>query len=145
MTSQAAARRAPSRRRRLVRRLGRGGAATVDFVLWLPVFFTLLGVIVDASLAMHALTRMQDAARVAARSVALGVQDEATAATQVRGRLPPYDGLDVVVGRDAAFVTADVAAPLASVTVFAGRFAGDRVLSARTVMLREDAAAVGGG
>ena len=68
-------------------RAGRGfrddeaGSATVEFVLWLPIFVAILGLMVDATLMLHMQARLWDIARSATRQVALAAMDETAAET----------------------------------------------------------------
>lgn len=67
------------------------GSATLEYVLWLPVFVTILGLAADVSLTFHTHSRMWDAARDVARRTAMG-QLTATQAQQVAAARLPAGG-----------------------------------------------------
>ena len=46
----------------------REGSTTVEFALWLPIFFMIFGVATDAALLMHKQTQLIDMARTASRA-----------------------------------------------------------------------------
>ena len=64
------------------------GSATIEFVIWLPWFFMLLMLTVDASFMYMSLTRMENAARDAARRVAVGQFDKDEIIIYALGQLP---------------------------------------------------------
>lgn len=92
------------------------GTATMEFVLWLPVFLLIIGLIVDTTLAMTLHSRHYDVARDASRGVALGVVEEATAKANAEATLG--GGHVVSVEKDGLFVTTTVNVPLEDVVIF---------------------------
>ena len=67
------------------------GSASIEFVLWIPVFAVLLMMTVDASFLYMNLTKMENAARDGARRVAMGQYDAESIATVVHEGLPAPD------------------------------------------------------
>lgn len=69
------------------------GGVTIEFVLWVPVFAFLLMLTVDASFMYLTITRMENAARDAARRVSIGQFTTATIEDYVLSELTdgPYD------------------------------------------------------
>ena len=67
------------------------GSSTVEFVLWVPLFATLLMMTVDASFMYMNMTRMENAARDGARRLAMGQYDEAAIVPVVLSGLPAGD------------------------------------------------------
>jgi Flp pilus assembly protein TadG len=54
------------------------GSVTIEFVLWVPIFAFLLMLTADASFMYLTITRMENAARDAARRVSIGQYDTTT-------------------------------------------------------------------
>lgn len=67
---------------------GETGTVTVENVLWLPVFLTIIGFGVDATLSVLTMTRMWDVARDGARRAATGQMSAEAAERYMTGRLP---------------------------------------------------------
>ena len=59
--------------------LGEKGSATVEFVMWLPIFLLLFSAVTDVSLLLSMQSRMFDVARDSSRLVSLGRMTEAEA------------------------------------------------------------------
>lgn len=70
----------------------RSGSATVEFVIWIPFFLMILGMVTDVSLLINVRSRMFDAAREASRSVALGISDTLEAEAFALNR---FSGMDM--------------------------------------------------
>ncbi|MGG7567048.1 TadE/TadG family type IV pilus assembly protein [Rhodovulum sp. DZ06] len=97
----------------------RRGAATVEFVFWIPFFLGLLALIVDVSLLLNMRAQMLDAATSAARYYALriGPADEAR---DFAKDMFPTGVADVTVTTDIddKFVTAEVRVPYSKAMLF---------------------------
>ena len=97
------------------------GSATVEHALWLPVFASLIGVSIDASLSFHTHGRMWDAARETARRVSVGEMTPAQARTYASGLLPSTAAYRIRVTQTAdemPTVTVSIAAASADVSLF---------------------------
>ncbi|MEM6439351.1 MAG: TadE/TadG family type IV pilus assembly protein [Pseudomonadota bacterium] len=97
------------------------GSATVEHALWLPVFASLIGVSIDASLSFHTHGRMWDAARETARRVAVGEMTGEQARSYAARLLPGNASyaIDVVETSDAMpTVTVSIVASSADVSIF---------------------------
>lgn len=116
---------------------GEKGSSTVEFVLWLPLFFILIGGVTDATLLMNMQARMFDVARDASRSVSLGnmttVEAETWVLTQLSGTATPTVDVAVLDG----FVTTDIRAPFSDAMVFGKSFVGDNTIRAFMTMVVE--------
>lgn len=68
------------------------GSVTIEFVLWVPVFAVIMMLASDASFMYLTMTRMENAARDAARRVSMGQLDTATVSNYVASGLDsgPY-------------------------------------------------------
>ncbi len=114
------------------------GSATVEFVLWVPLFGFLLALIADCTMVFMANARMWDVARDTTRRMALRIITPEEAEDLVRSRLEA-DGRTVsVTAEDGNEVVVSIAMPIEEVNVFgplSGLLPGD--LTARVVMLRE--------
>jgi Flp pilus assembly protein TadG len=116
---------------------GEKGSATIEFVLWLPLFFVLIGGVTDAALVMNMQARMFDIARDASQSVSLGNMTMAEAETwvlvQLSGNWAPTVEVSVLDG----FVTTDIRAPFSSAIVFGKAFVGENTTRAFMIMVLE--------
>lgn len=126
------------RRLRRLRR-DRRGSSTVEFVLWLPMFAGLIGVVADASLLLHSQARLLDVARDAARQLSIGRIDAAQADAVIAARMGWTTNWSHTVEETGEFVTTRLSVPFASVTVFGDAVFGKGALSAEYTMLREAA------
>ncbi|MFT4793017.1 MAG: Flp pilus assembly protein TadG [Paracoccaceae bacterium] len=113
------------------------GNATIDFVIWLPVFIILLGVIADVSLLLNMQARMFDVARDASRLVSLGRMTNVEAQTWAQTALTNGTTLNVEVVVLDGFVTTRVKAPFSEAIVFGRGFLGDREIKADMTMVME--------
>lgn len=118
------------------------GSTTVEFALWLPIFFAIFGVATDAALLMHKQTQMIDLARSTSRQVSLGLSSEAEAETFALNRLASASGA-VQVTSDAGYVTAAIQVPFSDVVIFSWLLSGNNILNASITMVDEAAAANG--
>ncbi len=122
------------------RRLGDdSGGVTVEFVIWFPFLLLLATLIVDLSMIFTTNARMYDAARDAARRMALHRATAAEAEAYVYdhmlfGRSQSYS----VEAIDDTDVSVTVTTTLSSASIF-GAFASllPRDLTARVVMMKE--------
>lgn len=117
----------------------RDGSATVEFVLWFPVFVTMIAVITDLSFIYTTNASMWDAARDTARRMALRQMDvaeaEAFAASAVAlGSSADYT-VHATIGDD---VMVEITTSTSAASVF-GVYAAvlPGTLTARVTMLRE--------
>lgn len=94
------------------------GSATIEFVLWVPVFAFLLMLTADASFVYLTTTRMENAARDAARRVSIGQYDTTTIGSYVLSSLDagPYTVSAACSTTDYACVT--ITRPVDSVITF---------------------------
>ena len=147
MTRSGATARRPMFKGRIERamvRLRRGGrdergSATVEFVLWLPFFFTLLAGIADLSFIFTTNASMWDVARDTARRLALHQVTVAEAESFARGAVALGDPSNYVVSvLDGDDVVVEISTTVAEASVFgvyAALMPGD--LIARVTMMRE--------
>ena len=75
-------------RRRLARE---DGGATVEFVLWTPLYVALIGFVADVSLSITQTSMMWDVARDTSRRVAVGELEPEAAETYAKSQLPPAE------------------------------------------------------
>ena len=121
------------------------GSASVEFVLWLPIFVLILVLVVNTSTVLHKQAKMYDAARDGARMVATGAMDVAQAELHVKAKFP-QSGYIVDINPPAPDVgdtfqsritvrAADIV-PLAGSAV--GALFGQGWVQAEVVMVREN-------
>ena len=117
------------------------GGATVEFVLWLPVFMLIVALIIDATLLLQTQSRFFDVARSASRQVALGILTEQQAEEFVARTFRNDSAFSVTVGPDESgeLVTTTISVPFSKVMIVSGKFAafGDGQLSASISMVKE--------
>ncbi|SFI78881.1 TadE/TadG family type IV pilus assembly protein [Albimonas pacifica] len=114
----------------------REGSTTVEFALWLPIFFMIFGVATDAALLMHKQTQLIDMARTAS----LGIATEAEAEAFVRSQFAPDSAGAAAVSINGGYVNASVSLPFSEVVIFSFFLTGDNSLSASITMVDEAAA-----
>ena len=119
----------------------RQGSTTVEFAMWLPIFFMIFGVATDAALLMHKQTQMIDLARTASRQVSLGMTTGSAAESFVMSHFAAETAGAASVTIQNGFVTAEVTLPFSEVVIFSYFLAGDNSLSASITMVDEAAAA----
>ncbi|MFT6773131.1 MAG: Flp pilus assembly protein TadG [Paracoccaceae bacterium] len=119
----------------------RSGSVAIEFVLWMPFFFGLVGLATDASMLVNLQSRMQDAAFVASRAVATAKMTDVEAEQFVRGRFVHGATMGVSVTILDGFVTTEVTAPFSDAMVFGRALVGDSTIRADFVMLVERSAA----
>ena len=114
------------------------GAATIEFVLWVPVFIFLLIATTDAVVLYLSHTEMWNVSRDIARRVAVGDITEAEAVEEVQKQLFLANGAYTVTTSVDRDVVVEISTNVGDASVF-GVFKKvlDRDLNARVVMLRE--------
>lgn len=112
------------------------GGVTIEFLLWMPLMVMMLTMTTDATLLMHEQQNMYNAARDAARQVALGQKTDEEAQIGLASRLG-IDGSVVTVAQANGFVTATVSAPSSEIVKISGFFV-DATLSAEVSMWVEN-------
>jgi len=118
----------------------REGSTTVEFALWLPIFFMIFGVATDAALLMHRQTQLIDIARTASRQVSLGIATEAEAEAFVRSRFASDSAGAGSVSINNGYVNASVSVPFSEVVIFSFFLTGDNSLNASITMVDEASA-----
>ena len=116
------------------------GSATIEFVLWVPIFVIILVATTDATILYLHHTEMWNVSRDVARRVAVGDMTEAGAAAVVQNEMYLYsDAYTVAVSNPAALdVTISIQTAVSDASVF-GFFGPvmDRYLTATVTMRRE--------
>jgi Flp pilus assembly protein TadG len=116
------------------------GSATIEFVLWVPVFVVILVATTDATMLYLQQTEMWNVSRDVARRVAVGDITEADAAVAVQDDLYLYSSAYTVATSDPAQldVTISIQTSVRDASVF-GFFEPvlDRYLVATVTMRRE--------
>jgi Flp pilus assembly protein TadG len=100
------------------------GLVTVEYVLWFPIMMLVMGLVTDATVLMNQQTLLFDAARDAARQVALGQKTDTEAKNAVIARLGSNKRFGAIVTSSNGYVTATVSVPFNDVLIFGGRFTG---------------------
>ena len=118
----------------------REGSTTVEFALWLPIFFMIFGVATDAALLMHKQTQLIDMARTASRQVSLGIATQGEAEAFVTSHFAPDSAGAASVSIANGYVNASVTMPFSEVVIFSFFLTGDNSLSASITMVDEAAA-----
>jgi len=82
------------------------GAAAVELALWMPFFWVVFGMIVDATMLFQYQTRFLDVAREASRQISIDRMSQVEAYSYIVGKFPEIDNIqaDTVA---APVVTAD--------------------------------------
>lgn len=119
------------------------GGLTVEFVLWVPIFVLIMGLVVDVTMIMTQHSRFYDIARDATRQVALGISTKEQAKADLETRLAGT-GFTVTVDEDAEYATTTITASITDVVMFGGAFPFDGDLTASVSMFREAAVSSGG-
>lgn len=112
------------------------GSSSIEFLLWIPVMVMMLTMTTDATLLMYKQQDMYNAARDAARQVALGQRTDAQARNSLATRVD-IDGAVATVEQSNGFVTTKVSAPSSSIAPISGFFV-DVTLSAEVSMWVEN-------
>lgn len=115
-----------------------GGNATIEFVLWVPVFMAILMIVAEYATVFMTHASMYDAARDGARRIATGTMSAGEVERLLPGRVHTISDDVRVAADDGAEVVVEVATPIAKAGPFgfaAGFGRGDLV--ARVTMLRE--------
>lgn len=118
----------------------RRGGATVEFVVWLPFFLSMLAVFTDIALILNTRARMINAATEAAIAFAVDHKTEADAEAVAAGFFDDFEPgeLTVSVTPDGTgnVVTAEISASFSTIMLFTGDLlfsdilAGDKKLTA---------------
>ena len=120
--------------------LGRGGQASVELALCLPVVLVLLLTVLQVGLVVRAQVLVTHAAREAARAAAVDVDPSAPAVAARRAGGLDADRLEVtVVGRDppGGRVEVEVRYRLEGTVPIVGRFVSGRIVTATAAMRTE--------
>lgn len=115
------------------------GSATVEFVLWFPVFVTMIAVITDLSFIYTTNASMWDAARDTARRMAFRQIDAAEAQTWAKNAVALGKPEDyTVVATEGEDVVVEITTSTSDASVF-GIYAAllPGTLTARVTMMRE--------
>ncbi len=120
-------------------------AATVEFVIWLPFFVALVGLVTDGTLLLQGQSRMYDVSRDGARQVAIGAATPAQAEDAMEAAFGNEPGYSANVTTDTQFVVAEITVPYSSVIVFGGFAFGSGTVTSRVTMMLESVAMGGTG
>ncbi len=114
------------------------GTATIEFVLWVPVYVILLVAVTDASILYLSHTEMWNAARDTARRISVGALTAADAPDRAREKLLLSGRTYTVAASDAGPVIVEISVNVGDASVF-GFFKPvlGRQLNARVVMWKE--------
>jgi Flp pilus assembly pilin Flp len=92
------------------------GAATIEAVLWLPIFIVLIGAAVDITMIFHAHSRVLRVVQDVNRAMSVGrITDEATAQDTMVNMLPSYPDVSAFVNVSDGIITSQVSVPVSSV------------------------------
>jgi Flp pilus assembly protein TadG len=94
------------------------GSVTVENCLWLPIFFMIIGLAVDASLSIYTATRMLDVARDGARRAATGQMSPEATRHYIEGNLPQRGTYDITVQENSDDIVVHIDATGLSIRVF---------------------------
>lgn len=112
------------------------GGVTVEYVLWLPLWASIMALMADSTVLYQERTQLFLSARDMARQVAIGAKTTEEAQTMVASAFTHVPNFNASITADAGFVTARLSAPMSSFTMFAGRF-GTGTISADVVLKLE--------
>ena len=114
------------------------GTATIEFVLWVPVYVIILVAVTDASILYLTHTEMWNTARDSARRISVGVMAAADAPDRARERLLLSGRTYTVAASDAGPVIVEISVGVGDASVF-GFFKPvlGRELNVRVVMWKE--------
>jgi Flp pilus assembly protein TadG len=101
-----------------VRRFARkeDGAATIEAVLWLPVFVLIMALAVDVTMIFHAHSRVLRVVQDVNRAVSVGrIEDTEDAEDKMVQMLPNYDYVEADVAYEDGIITSTVTVPVTSV------------------------------
>jgi len=114
------------------------GSATIEFVLWVPVFVVLLVATTDATILYLAHTEMWNVSRDIARRLAVGDITEAQAVEEAKNELFLYSNAYTVGTSVGIDVVVEIKTNVGDASVFGFyKQVLNRELSARVVMRRE--------
>ena len=114
------------------------GTATLEFVLWVPVYLILLVAVTDASVLYLTHTEMWNTARDSARRISVGAMTAAEAPDRAREQLLLSGRTYTVAASDAGLVIVQISVNVGDASVF-GFFKPvlGRQLNARVEMMKE--------
>ncbi len=114
------------------------GTATIEFVLWVPVYVILLVAVTDASILYLTHTEMWNAARDTARGISVGALTAADAPDRAREKLLLSGRTYTVAASDAGPVIVEISVNVGDASIF-GFFKPvlGRQLNARVEMMKE--------
>ncbi len=114
------------------------GTATIEFVLWVPVYVILLVAVTDASILYLSHTEMWNAARDTARRISVGAITTADAPDRAREKLLLSGRTYTVAASDAGPVIVEISVNVGDASIF-GFFEPvlGRQLTARVEMMKE--------
>ncbi len=112
--------------------------ATLEFVLWVPVYVILLVAVTDASVLYLTHTEMWNAARDSARLISVGAMSAADAPNRAREQLLLSGRTYTVAASDANPVIVEISVGVGDASIF-GFFSPvlGRQLTARVAMMKE--------
>ncbi len=117
------------------------GAAAVELALWMPFFWLVFGLIVDATMLFQQQTQFVDVAREASRQVSIDKMTAVEAHAYILERFSDVENIEADILIDATSVTASVNAPISSLTVFSDLFVGSSRVNGKITMFMEEAVA----
>lgn len=117
------------------------GSASVEIALWMPFFWLVFGLIVDATMLFQQQTQFLDVAREASRQVSIDNMSAVEAHAFILNQFSGIEGIEADVMIDATSVTATVNAPISSLTVFSDLLTGDSRVNGKITMFMEEAVA----
>ncbi len=114
------------------------GTATIEFVLWVPVYVIMLVAATDASILYLTHTEMWNAARDTARRISVGALTAADAPNRAKDKLLLSGRTYTVAASDAGPVMVEISVNVGDASIF-GFFKPvlGRELTARVVMWKE--------
>ncbi len=114
------------------------GSATIEFVLWIPVYVIILVAVTDASILYLTHTEMWNTARDSARRISVGAMTAADVPDRAREKLLLAGRTYTVAGSDANPVIVEISVGVGDASIFGffGPVLG-RQLTARVEMMKE--------
>ena len=106
-----------------------GGAASIEFLLWVPVMVMFLTLTTDATLLMHQQQNLYNVARDASRQVSLG-QRTSDEAEQIAATVLGVSADSVTVAVDGDFVTTAISVPVEDYAKISGFFVNSDLTAA---------------
>lgn len=116
------------------------GSVTIETLLWVPVYYVLVGLVVDATSIAMTQARFQGIAADAARMMALGQFNETEALTYIDSRAFSFEYFDAEISTVDDIVSASITMSFANVFGLNILTRGDGVFGASAHFLAEDCA-----